>query len=167
MRERAARNGRFYAVAGSGPRSQVSPCENPSPASYTAMRGLPAADVGAVGYKGRHINQVQGTNMMKKLLIASMMAVGLAGCGAMMGGSGAPQRSVGQAVDDVTIGTKLKAALASDPQLSALKINVDTTQGNVRLKGEVKSFALRKKAEDLARSIEGVKSVDNQLIVTG
>ena len=80
---------------------------------------------------------------------------------------GAPQRSVGQAVDDVTIGTKLKAALAADPQLSALKINVDTTQGNVRLKGEVKTFALRKKAEELARSIQGVKSVDNQLIITG
>lgn len=105
--------------------------------------------------------------MMKKLLIASMLAVGLAGCGAMMGGSGAPQRTAGEAIDDVTIGTKLKAALAADPQLSALKINVDTTQGNVRLKGSVKTFALRKKAEDLARSIQGVKSVDNQLIITG
>ena len=103
--------------------------------------------------------------MTKKLLIAAMMAVALAGCGSM-GGTGT-QRTVGEAVDDVTIGTKLKAALAADPQLSALKINVDTTQGNVRLKGEVKTFALRKKAEELARSIKGVKSVDNQLIITG
>ncbi len=102
---------------------------------------------------------------MKKLLIAAMVAVSLAGC-ANMGGSG-PQRSVGQAVDDVTIGTRLKAALAADPDLSALKINVDTTKGAVRLRGEVKSMLLRRKAEDLARRIEGVRSVDNQLIITG
>ena len=104
---------------------------------------------------------------MKKLLIASMIAVGLSGCAMMGGGSGAPQRTAGQAVDDVTIGTKLKAALAADPDLSALKINVDTTQGAVRLRGEVKTIALRRKAEDLARRIEGVKSVDNQLVISG
>jgi osmotically-inducible protein OsmY len=104
---------------------------------------------------------------MKKLLIAAMVAVGLAGCANMGGGGSGPQRTVGQAVDDVTIGTRLKAALAADPDLSALKINVDTTQGAVRLRGEVKSMALRRKAEDLARRIEGVKSVDNQLIITG
>ena len=83
------------------------------------------------------------------------------------GGQGGPTRTVGQAVDDVTIGTKMKTALAADPELSALKINVDTTQGNVRLRGEVRSVALRRKAEDMARKIEGVKSVDNQLMVTG
>lgn len=103
---------------------------------------------------------------MKKLLVAAMVAVGLAGC-ANMGGGGGPTRTVGQAVDDVTIGTRLKAALAADPDLSALKINVDTTKGAVRLRGEVKTMALRRKAEDLARRIEGVKSVDNQLIITG
>lgn len=103
---------------------------------------------------------------MTKLFVASMVVIAsLAGC-AGMGGTG-PTRTVGQAVDDVTIGTKLKAALAADPELSALKINVDTTQGAVRLRGEVKTIALRRKAEDLARKTEGVKSVDNQLIVTG
>lgn len=102
---------------------------------------------------------------MKKLLAAMMVAAALTGCAAI--GMSPPQRTVGQAVDDVTIGTKLKAALAADPELSALKINVDTTQGAVRLRGEVKSMALRRKAEDLARKIEGVKSVDNALIITG
>lgn len=103
---------------------------------------------------------------MKKLLVATMTAAALAGCAGPLGGINT-QRSVGQAVDDVTIGTKLKAALAADPELSALKINVDTTQGAVRLKGEVKTITLRRKAEALARQIEGVKSVDNQLIITG
>ena len=103
---------------------------------------------------------------MKMLLAATMTAVlTLAGCAGM--DNRPTTRTAGQAVDDVTIGTKLKAALAADPELSALKINVDTTQGAVRLRGEVKSVALRRKAEDLARKTEGVKSVDNQLIVTG
>lgn len=103
---------------------------------------------------------------MKLLIVASMTAVLLAGCAGMNDGSG-PTRTAGQAVDDATIGTKLKAALAADPELSALKINVDTTQGAVKLRGEVKTITLRRKAEDLARKIEGVKSVDNQLVVTG
>jgi hyperosmotically inducible periplasmic protein len=104
---------------------------------------------------------------MKTLIIAAATALSLAGCAGMPGAPGGPTRTAGQAVDDATIGTKMKAALAADPELSALKINVDTTQGNVRLKGEVKTIALRRKAEEMARKIQGVKSVDNQLIVTG
>jgi osmotically-inducible protein OsmY len=103
---------------------------------------------------------------MKMLLSAAMTALVLAGCSAMTGGDGTT-RSTGEAVDDVGIGAKIKADLAADPDLSALKINVDTTQGVVRLKGEVKSMALRRKAEDLARKVKGVKSVDNQLVITG
>ena len=107
--------------------------------------------------------------MMKKLLIASMTTAALlgSGCALMDNNPNTPQRSAGQAVDHVTIGTRLKAALAADPELSALKINVDSTQGAVRLKGEVKTVALRRKAETLARGIKGVKSVDNQLVITG
>ncbi len=100
------------------------------------------------------------------LLAAALAGATLVGC-AGFPGTQVTERTAGQAVDDATIGTRLKAALAGDPELSALKINVDTTQGNVRLRGEVKSLALRRKAEDLARKIEGVKSVDNQLVVTG
>jgi hyperosmotically inducible protein len=104
---------------------------------------------------------------MKTLIIAAATALTLAGCAGWPGGQGGPTRTVGEAVDDVTIGTRMKAALAADPELSALKINVDTTQGNVRLSGEVKSMALRRKAEDMARKINGVKSVDNRLMITG
>lgn len=107
---------------------------------------------------------------MNKLLIALMVSVGLAGCAGMgMGGGpgGEPKRTAGEAVDDVTIGTRIKAALAADPELSALKINVDTTQGKVRLRGEVKNITLWRKAESTARAVPGVKSVDNQLLITG
>jgi hyperosmotically inducible protein len=104
---------------------------------------------------------------MTKFLIAAITATILAGCGNMPGSPGGPTRSVGEVVDDATIATKLKAAYAADPELSALKINVDTAQGVVRLKGEIKSVVLRQKAEATARKIGGVKSVENMLIVTG
>ena len=106
---------------------------------------------------------------MKTLLIASMVALGLVGCSSFNYGDAGPggTRTAGQAVDDATIGTRLKAALAADPELSAMKINVDTLQGNVKLKGQVKSRKEWRKAGELARSIDGVKSVDNQLVISG
>ena len=110
--------------------------------------------------------------MKQQLLLTTLVASAfLAGCGTLAGSpdraDGAPHRTVGQAVDDAKIVTELKAKFAADPDLSAFKINVDSTQGFVRLKGEVKTFAARQKAESMARAIDGVKSVDNQLLITG
>lgn len=108
---------------------------------------------------------------MKKLLAALVFAASLAGCAGMGGDRGtepaAGQRPVGQVVDDAAITAQIKAALAADPDLSAVKINVDTAQGAVKLKGEVKTIALRRKANELATGVKGVKSVDNQLVITG
>lgn len=104
---------------------------------------------------------------MKTLISAAMTAALLLGGCAMMPGGEKPARSAGQAVDDATILTKIKAGLAADPDLSALKINVDSMKGAVRLSGEVKSMALRRKAEDIARKTDGVQSVDNRLVITG
>jgi len=110
---------------------------------------------------------------MKKNLLATLIATAfLAACAGMGGERGdtrgaAPSRSAGEVVDDAVIVTQMNAKLAADPELSAIKINVDSTQGAVRLKGEVKSISLRRKAEELARGIKGVKSVNNQLIITG
>lgn len=109
---------------------------------------------------------------MKKMLAVVAAATFLAGCAGMAGGDrsgaqGTSQRTAGEVVDDATITAQLKAKLAADPDLSALKINVDTMQGAVRMKGEVKTLVLRRKAESLAKEIKGVKSVDNQLVITG
>lgn len=109
---------------------------------------------------------------MKPMLAAVVATTFLAGCAGMMGGDrgasqGASQRTAGDVVDDAAILAQIKAQLAADSELSALKINVDSMQGVVRLRGEVKTVALRRKAETLARGIKGVKNVDNQLVITG
>lgn len=114
----------------------------------------------------------KGKTMKHAKLLSVLLASALAaGCSGMMGnkaeGDAAGQRSAGQVVDDATITTKVKSALLADPEISGLKIDVDTMQGKVRLKGEVKTLALRKKAESIARGVAGVQSVNNMLIVTG
>jgi osmotically-inducible protein OsmY len=66
---------------------------------------------------------------------------------------------------DVAITAKVNAALAGDSQLSALKINVDTTNGHVELKGTAPDPAARDRATVLAAAVEGVVKVDNRLTV--
>lgn len=107
---------------------------------------------------------------MKKLAYPVMLACTLlaAGCGTFGGGqSDGDKKSVGAVVDDALITSKVKAALLKDPDISGFKINVDTSKGVVSLKGEVKTLALRRKAEAIAAGIEGVRKVENQLIITG
>jgi hyperosmotically inducible periplasmic protein len=107
---------------------------------------------------------------MKKILFPLMLATAMlaAGCGTFGGdrsdGSG---KSAGAVVDDALITSKVKTALLADKDISGLKINVDTSKGVVSLKGEVKTLALRRKAESIAAGVDGVRKVDNQLIITG
>ena len=102
------------------------------------------------------------------VVVAATLVAGCAGMGpGGTGTTGQQQRTAGQVVDDVAIGTELKARYAADPDLSALKINIDTNQGVVRLRGEVKTFALRRKAEEIARGVRGVRQVNNELIISG
>jgi hyperosmotically inducible periplasmic protein len=68
---------------------------------------------------------------------------------------------------DASITTQITAELARDPQLSALKIDVDTHAGAVVLKGTAPTDAAKDRAVTLARAVSGVVSVDNQLRVGG
>ena len=70
-------------------------------------------------------------------------------------------------VQDAAITTGVNAELAKDDKLSALKINVDTRQGAVKLQGTAPDTLSRERAARLAASVKGVVSVDNQLVVRG
>ena len=78
-------------------------------------------------------------------------------------------REAGQAVanktKDIAITTEINTLLARDDQLSALKINVDTSAGQVVLQGSAPNDAARARAADLARSVGGVLNVDNKVQV--
>jgi hyperosmotically inducible periplasmic protein len=72
---------------------------------------------------------------------------------------------VGDKVADAMITTTVKAEIAKDSKLSALKINVDTDNGRVALRGTAPSNEAREHASTLAMAVKGVVSVDNQLSV--
>lgn len=73
--------------------------------------------------------------------------------------------AIGAAVDDASITARVSAGLAKDPDLSALRIDVDTRGGAVTLKGPAPSEAAKERAGRIAREVQGVSSVDNALEV--
>jgi len=80
--------------------------------------------------------------------------------------SPAPQQSsTGEVVDDSVITTKIKSSLAADEFLKSFQISVETRKGVVSLSGFVDSQKAKDKAGEIARSVKGVESVKNALIV--
>ena len=75
------------------------------------------------------------------------------------------QESTGEYVDDSVITTKVKSLLAADDFLKSFQIGVETYKGTVQLSGFVNSQKAVDKAIEITRSVKGVKSVKNDLIV--
>jgi osmotically-inducible protein OsmY len=85
---------------------------------------------------------------------------------AFLGCASTPTReSSGQYVDDSAITTKVKAEIFNEPSLKVFQINVETFKGEVQLSGFVDTSQSVTKAGEIARSVKGVKSVKNNLIV--
>lgn len=71
----------------------------------------------------------------------------------------------GDAVGDAALTGKVKSALIADPDVKALKIDVDTKDGVVTLNGDADKSSSAERAVTVARGVEGVKSVENRLVV--
>lgn len=93
-------------------------------------------------------------------LLGVALALGATGCAVKSG-----QSTAGQYVDDATISTRVKAKMASDPTVSAMRIQVETLNGVVQLAGFAASQAEKDQAAVLARSVNDVKEVRNNIIV--
>jgi len=91
------------------------------------------------------------------LLAAALAALGTTGCSST--------RSAGGQLDDATVTSKVKSKLAADPQVNPFNIDVDTTEGVVRLSGMVEDPEARTEAEKLARDTAGVRDVVNDIEV--
>ena len=75
------------------------------------------------------------------------------------------QEGMGEYVDDSVITAKVKSLLAADDFLKSFQIDVETYKGTVQLSGFVNSQQAVDKAGQITRSVKGVKSVKNDLIV--
>ena len=79
--------------------------------------------------------------------------------------STAKQSSTGEYIDDSVITTKAKSLLVADDFLKSFQIGVETYKGVVQLSGFVNSQAAVDKAVEVAQSVQGIKSVKNDLVV--
>ena len=100
-------------------------------------------------------------------LLSTFGAAQLAGCASDSStGASGPERSTGRVVDDAAITAKVKTELATEAGIGdAMDINVTTNRGVVQLSGFVDSESTAKRAEELAKKVEGVQSVKNDLRV--
>jgi len=93
----------------------------------------------------------------RKLLGAAFLLLAV-GCAAT-----ATQESTGEYVDDTAITARVKTAILNEPGLKVLQINVETYKSVVQLSGFVGSSADMDKAVELAKGIDGVRSVKNDM----
>ncbi len=94
-----------------------------------------------------------------KALAIVLALVSLVGCGAMGG------KSTADVVDDATITAAVKTKLVADKVSNLTRVDVDTNNATVYLKGNVESSEQKARAEQLAWQAKGVRGVVNQLQV--
>jgi osmotically-inducible protein OsmY len=73
------------------------------------------------------------------------------------------QEGTGEYVDDTVITSKVKAEIFNEPSLKSAEINVETFKGVVQLSGFVNSREDINKAAQVARGVQGVVSVKNDM----
>jgi osmotically-inducible protein OsmY len=100
------------------------------------------------------------SNLILRLLISLVLVVSVAGCA-----GGKKYESTGEYIDDSAITTKVKTSILADSKLKVFQINVKTFKGNVQLSGFVDSSEMANRAAEVARTVKGVKMVNNSLIV--
>lgn len=101
--------------------------------------------------------------IIRNTLIATMTAAVLlttAGCAVTRG-----QETVGAYVDDTGITTVVKSRFIENKQVDASAISVETLNGTVMLSGFAKSNLERNTAETIARGVNGVRMVKNEIAV--
>lgn len=98
-------------------------------------------------------------NQLRKALavLAAAAALALAGCASSGGGN--------SYFDDAMVTARVKKAIYNEPSLKVSEIKVTTEDSVVSLQGAVKSRAERVKAAEVARKVDGVKRVRNDLKV--
>src|SRR5215471_21333518 len=84
------------------------------------------------------------TSTLRSLLGIAVLVGLVAGCTSMTG------KTAGQNIDDTEITASVKAKLVADKASNLTRVNVDTTNGTVYLKGSVEDPATKTRAEQLA-----------------
>jgi hypothetical protein len=108
----------------------------------------------------RGVTAMKKRNIVIPFLVLLMLIATFAACAATR-----TQESTGEYVDDSVITNKVKALLAEDDFLKSFQISVESFKGTVQLSGFVNSQQAVDKAGEITRSVKGVRSIKNNLIV--
>jgi len=108
-----------------------------------------------------------------RLVLILLLSSALTGCTAMLVGGGSAggyeaakaERTASQVADDSAITTRIRGKHAADPLVSEFDVRVKTYEGTVTLWGTVGSIRARDRAEWLASETDGVRAVNNQIII--
>ena len=95
------------------------------------------------------------------IAITATSLLALSGCAVTRG-----QQTVGAYVDDAAITTAVKARFIESSEVAASSISVETLNGTVMLSGFAKSASEKSAAESIARKVNGVKAINNQVVVS-
>ena len=103
---------------------------------------------------------------MKAIPAAVVLALAALGAAPLAGCSSTPtSHSADQFTDDAALTAKVKTALAKDSQVPAHDVNVTTYRGVVQLSGFVNNEDIARRAGEVARRVDGVRNVYNDLRV--
>ena len=97
---------------------------------------------------------------MFKAIVGIMMLVGVLGLTACQKTTG---KTAGQTMTDSRITASVQSKLTADRVSNFARVDVDTERGVVNLSGIVPSADQKARAEELARQVEGVTRVNNNL----
>lgn len=104
------------------------------------------------------LHPLQSAGRSLALATAVTLALFLAACGSTPRTEG-----TGEYVDDTAITAKVKAAIFNDPTLKSAEINVETFKGRVQLSGFVSSQGNVDRAVRLAKEVQGVSYVKDDM----
>lgn len=96
---------------------------------------------------------------MKKITVCMVLLLTIVIC--LSACSTPAGRSTGQVVDDATITSGVKAKLLADSLTKGIAVSVETFEGQVTLTGAVDTESQRERAVQIAKSVKGVKKVNN------
>jgi hyperosmotically inducible protein len=101
--------------------------------------------------------------IIRNTLIAAAAALALltaSGCAVTRG-----QETTGAYIDDSVITTQVKSRMVENKDVDAAAISVETLNGTVMLSGFAKNATEKNTAEAIARKVNGVKSVKNEIAI--
>jgi hyperosmotically inducible periplasmic protein len=107
----------------------------------------------------KKINKIASMALCAALLTTAAVGT-LTGCAGNQN-----QRSTGQYMDDKSLQHQVRAALNDNAEYKFDNVNVDVYRGTVQLSGFVDTRDQKDKAEDIAKNVQGVTTVENNITV--